>query len=71
MKKIIFSALALFLMVTVIACRETVEEKTEEATSTVEETMETPVVTETLEAADETLVEEVADTTQTAVKEIQ
>jgi uncharacterized protein YcfL len=67
MKKIIFSALALFLMVTVIACRETVEEKTEEATSTVEETMETPVVIET----EEILVEEVADTTQTAVKEIQ
>tara|TARA_R110002049_G_C8758037_1_gene528635 strand:+ start:94 stop:303 length:210 start_codon:yes stop_codon:yes gene_type:complete len=67
MKKVIFSALALVLMVSVSSCRNT-EEKTEEVT-TIEETVETPKIEEAEETALETNVE-VTDTTATIVNEV-
>tara|TARA_R110002124_G_C8974716_1_gene515948 strand:- start:108108 stop:108317 length:210 start_codon:yes stop_codon:yes gene_type:complete len=67
MKKVIFSALALVLMVSVSSCRNT-EEKTEEVT-TIEETVETPMIEEAEETALETNVE-VTDTTATIVNEV-
>jgi hypothetical protein len=69
MKKILFSAFALFLMVSFSSCRETTEEKTEE-TTVIEETVETTETREASEMAIDTTAE-VVDSTQAAVKEIQ
>jgi len=68
MKKVIFSAIALVVLVSISSCRNT-EEKTEEVT-TIEEVIETPIVEETEDTALET-IEEVTDSTTTVVKGVQ